>query len=475
MSQNLTISDTGLKLIKAFEGYRPVDRELITGQRIVGYGHRLYSEDAVMMNKGEAEAVLRADLEPFEDMLNSEVHAPISQSQFDALCSFAFNIGPKAFLKSDTLRALNNGRPLDAANGLDVWRKSEIAGKTYVVDALMRRRTAEKALFLRTERKLPAGREDLPPVQDTTIQGLSTEDALPVFTQDDANGIVATAPYTALVAPGRRREDGPAGALQLSELDIIDESDLPALEDASEDDISSEVAFDLDEDGFEADDVLVADEDHLDDDELDDVETDAPRPSPIAAAATDIVARLDALIEDADTRFEDRDTDWPENLITPETAESETVEIEPTKSSEANVIDLNTRTTRPLESVAAAPAEIVGDLPLVEDTPKKPVAVIDELAQDDAFRARTDSAAKYIETHPPETVLAETKEKNGLGLWIPVMLGFILLGAAAGIMIRGAEALLGAWGPIMAFTGLVIGIGLILAGIYAALRINSRN
>jgi len=85
MSQDLAISGTGLKLIKAFEGYRPVDRELISGQRIVGYGHRLYSEDAVMMNKGDAEKTLLSDLEPFEDMINSEVHAPMTQSQFDVL------------------------------------------------------------------------------------------------------------------------------------------------------------------------------------------------------------------------------------------------------------------------------------------------------------------------------------------------------------------------------------------------------
>ena len=85
MSQKLKISETGLKLIKAFEGYRPVDRELVTGQRIVGYGHRLYSEDAIIMDKSEAEEVLRSDLEPFEDMINSEVHAPISQSQFLSL------------------------------------------------------------------------------------------------------------------------------------------------------------------------------------------------------------------------------------------------------------------------------------------------------------------------------------------------------------------------------------------------------
>lgn len=471
MSQNFTISDTGLKLIKAFEGYRPVDRELITGQRIVGYGHRLYSEDAVMMNKGEAESVLRTDLEPFEEMINSEVHAPISQSQFDALCSFSYNIGPKAFLQSDTLRALNNGRPLDAANGLDIWRKSEIAGKTYVVDALMRRRTAEKALFLRTERDLPAGREDLPPVKDTTIAGLSTEDALPVFTEEDANGIVATAPYAALVAPSRRRDDGPAGALQLSELDIIDDSGSPGLtnsvEEGLSEDLMSDIAFDLDGgdiDGPDEEDALAADE---------------ARPSPIAAAASDIVARLDALIEDADTRFDDRDADWPESLISAEETsnmvENETADIDSTPGTKANVIDLNTRTTRLIGTASDTPAEIGGLLPPVEGTAKEPVLVIDELTQDDAFRARTDSAAKYIESHEPNVAPAELKANSGWGLLIPIFLGFTLVGAAGATMIKGSEAILGEWGPIIAFTGFVIGFGLILVGIYAALRINSRN
>lgn len=486
MSQNLTISDTGLKLIKAFEGYRPVDRELISGQRIVGYGHRLYSEDAVAMNKSEAETTLLRDLEPFEDMINTEVHAPISQSQFDALCSFAFNIGPKAFLQSDTLRALNNGRPLDAANGLDIWRKSEIAGKTYVVDALMRRRTAEKALFLRTERDIPAGREDLPPVKDTTIEGLSTEDALPVFTEDDANGIVATAPYNAAEAPMRRREDGPAGTLQLSELDIIEDE----LTEELADDPAENFAFDLDDDESPEINLTLAPDEEQDDEADDVVVTDEDRKSPIAAAATDIVARLDALIDDADTRFEDRDVDWPESLITAEeteTAETETAETETpeTETSEpeveksvetkGNVIDLNTRTTRAIEMPAEAPAEIKGTLPLVETVEKKPVMVIDELAQDDAFRIRTDSAAKYIETDAQDIIYSAPETSSGLGLWIPVLLGFILLGAAGGTLIRGAENLLGEWGPIIAFTGFIIGIGLILAGIYAALRINSRS
>ena len=483
MSQNLTISDTGLKLIKAFEGYRPVDRELITGQRIVGYGHRLYSEDAVVMDKAEAETTLRSDLQPFEDMINSEVHAPITQSQFDALCSFAFNIGPRAFLKSDTLRALNNGRPLDAANGLDVWRKSEIAGKTYVVDALMRRRTAEKALFLRTEGDLPAGREDLPPVEDTTIKGLSTEDALPVFTEDDANGIVATAPYAAKLAPTRRREDGPAGALQLSELDIVDDVEVPDSNDIL--DVTSSPAAEIDLDDLDLESQIETDLENDGDvafDLEDDGETDAKRPSPIAAAATDIVARLDALIEDADARFEDREADWPESLITPDVsdeteeidAEFQSVRDESDVEYEDNVINLNPRATRPIEVTAELPPKIDGDLPLVTQDKAVPVMVIDELAQDDAFRVRTDSAAKYIDTSAPDMVEVETDQRSGLGLWIPVLLGFILLGAAGGTMIRGAEALLGNWGPIIAFTGFVIGIGLILAGVYAALRINTR-
>lgn len=475
MSQTFSISETGLKLIKAFEGYRPVDRELVSGQRIVGYGHRLYSEDAVMMNKGEAETTLRSDLEPFEEMINSQVHAPITQSQFDALCSFAYNIGPKAFLKSDTLRALNNGRPLDAANGLDVWRKSEIAGKTYVVDALMRRRTAEKALFLLTERDLSAGREDLPPVKDTTIMGLSTEDALPVFTEDDANGIVAAAPYTAKTAPMRRREDGLAGALQLSELDIIEESDLKEMvsKELSEEIDSPAVEEALETQDLEAPALLKEDSDAAVAEVAADKAVETTRTSPIAAAATDIVARLDALIEDTGTQFEDRDEEWPESLISAEVPETAHI----TDVVDTNVIDLNTRGARASkEDISEAISETAKKpSSLDEPTDTDVVAVIDELAQDDAFRAKPDSAAKYIETYTPDTPADKAKGNMGAGLSIPIVLGLILSGTSAGAMIRGSVALLGEWGPIITFTGFVIGIGLALTGVYAMLRINSRN
>lgn len=459
MSRNLTISETGLKLIKAYEGYRPVDRELVTGQRIVGYGHRLYSENAVRMSKAEAEETLRIDLEPFEEMINTEVHAPLTQSQFDALCSFAYNIGPKAFLTSDTLRALNNGRPLDAANGIDIWRKSEIAGKTYVVDALMRRRTAEKALFLRTERDLPAGRADLPPVIDTTISTLSTEDALPVFSSDDANGVVATTPHDAAEPQFRRREDGPAGPLAATEIDT--DADIEAVETDLESNIMDLRLEDEITEG-ETLETLVNEEDGPDVSVED--ETDQ-RPSPIAAAATDIVARLDALIEDAGEDDAMDKADWPESLITSDTLEAddiveETVEIDLT---ETNVIDMS---------------ETFISEDVVE--PKKVDLVIDALAEDDAFRVklesehvRTDSAARYIQhsTATPTAQIVDAPVKSGAaGLWIPVILGFLLLGCSGALLKRGAEAIFGQWGPILVFSGIVIGVCLILMGVYAALR-----
>ena len=362
MDDKLKISDTGLKLIKAYEGYRPVDRELITGQRIVGYGHRLYNENAVRMTKAEAEETLRIDLEPFEDMINTEVHAPLTQSQFDALCSFAFNIGPRAFLTSDTLRALNNGRPLDAANGFDIWRKSQISGKTYVVDALMRRRTAEKALFLRTEGDLPAGREDLPPIEDTTIKGLSTEDALPVFSSDDANGIVASAPFDAASPQFRRREDGPAGPLASTEVEIDDDEKLeilsleePIMQLLPEDEI-------IDPDIIEETDEL---ESENDDEIVSENEVMSERTSPIAEAATDIIARLDALIEDAGEADEAVQEDWPDSLI-------ETEEISETTRLSDNVVEMDQDNKG---------VKIANEMGLSE---KEPDLVIDELAQDDA-------------------------------------------------------------------------------------------
>lgn len=253
MRDRFSISDVGLKLIKTYEGFRPVDMELISGQRVVGYGHRVSGDAAMLVTKAEAEALLLSDLAPFEAMINDNVFAPLSQSQFDALCSLAFNIGPKKFLQSDTLRALNNGRILDAAYGFDVWRRAMINGESYVVDALVRRRTAEKVLFLRPQlHSALAPRAELDAIMDEQLAGLSTEAPDPILEQsgiveqinyDETSRVDAPAKagletYTETgyierrnpdntnvikPTPMRRKDDHPGGVLTLSE--IFDDKD----------------------------------------------------------------------------------------------------------------------------------------------------------------------------------------------------------------------------------------------------------
>lgn len=196
MAHTFKISDFGLTLIKAYEGFRSVETTLVSGQRVIGYGHRFKDSEEPAISRAQAENLLKDDLAAYEDMVNENARAPLSQSQFDALVSLSFNIGPKAFLSSDVLHALNNGRPLEAAGGFDQWRKSVIDGKTYVVDALVRRRTAEKALFLRaSEGVVSAPRLELPPKRDTSVEAI--DDEISVFDKADAENLVEQAPYAA--------------------------------------------------------------------------------------------------------------------------------------------------------------------------------------------------------------------------------------------------------------------------------------
>lgn len=460
-SHGLTLSDTGLKLIKAYEGFRPVDRILVNGQRVVGYGHRLFNETPMQLSKADAEKLLKADLEAYEDMINENVHAPLTQGQFDALVSFAYNIGPKAFLESDTLRALNNGRPLDAANGLDIWRKSTINGKTYVVDALMRRRTAEKALFLKTENiPQPASGADLSPVKDDAVALLSTEDALPVFTHDTAAGIVAKVPFDARKPQNRRREDGPAGILMLSE--VIDEND------PFEDELPIDAETPWVEESFES--VLNLSDEIVDSTEVDIKSDLEPGRSVIAEAAADISDRLDALIENVREDDKAEDKNWPETLIQAVDPESEALEdnlvLFPGAGLRDEFSDDAAAPVAPSLLSKNEPRRQSEILPEV-DTQKEVDLIIDSLLEDDAMRVRSDSAARYIDLNPLAPV---TEEEGTLGFWMIMLGGFVLLGISLAAMLRGAENLMGEWGPLAVMAGLMIGGLMILGAAYYAIR-----
>ena len=97
---------------------------------------------------------LQEDLKEAARIVEQYVKVPLNQNQFDALCSFAFNVRPNLFRISTLLKKLNAGDYLGAANQFQRWiygGDQNGDGKVNSKDALaglVKRRKAEKDLFL---------------------------------------------------------------------------------------------------------------------------------------------------------------------------------------------------------------------------------------------------------------------------------------------------------------------------------------
>lgn len=167
------ISRAAIDLIKRFEGYRSKAAQLADGRWTIGYGHTLTAREGAEVSEKDAEALLLYDLIAVAHAVNEHVYTPLNQNQFDALCCFAFNIGVENFRRSSVLRRINEGQLLQAACGMELWRKADFEGERIVIDALVRRRAAEKTLFLTPmEGWVPAPSPILRPNIDADIAGI---------------------------------------------------------------------------------------------------------------------------------------------------------------------------------------------------------------------------------------------------------------------------------------------------------------
>ena len=148
MNPRHKISPAGIELIKSFEGYRRRAAQVPDGRWTIGYGHTKSAREGAEVSESDANALLLYDLMAVTSAVNDLTFTPLTQNQFDALVCFAFNVGVETFRKSTVLRRVNEGAMLQAACSFEMWRKAEFEGERIVVDALVRRRAAEKALFL---------------------------------------------------------------------------------------------------------------------------------------------------------------------------------------------------------------------------------------------------------------------------------------------------------------------------------------
>lgn len=141
-------SDNGIAHIKEFEGFRGKRYLCPANKPTIGYGHVIVdSERATLWNveltEDQATKLLMKDLVRFEDAVSAMVVVPLTQGQFDALVSFAYNLGEAKLRSSTLLKLLNAGDYEGARKQINRWVYSN--GKK--LDGLIRRRAREAEMF----------------------------------------------------------------------------------------------------------------------------------------------------------------------------------------------------------------------------------------------------------------------------------------------------------------------------------------
>ena len=158
----MSISEAGIQLIKSFEGCHNSPYKCPATLWTIGYGRVLYPDQARLKTdqrasyplrsehnrvfaNDEIDSLLEADLQRFSNgVLRYCPAAADNQCHLDAMVSFAYNVG-LGNLQSSTLRMKYNRADYQgAADEFLKWTKA--GGK--VLNGLVRRREAERALFL---------------------------------------------------------------------------------------------------------------------------------------------------------------------------------------------------------------------------------------------------------------------------------------------------------------------------------------
>ncbi|MGG4625174.1 lysozyme [Serratia odorifera] len=110
----------------------------------IGWGHTKGVNPGDQITQQQAEQFLDEDLAVFELTVNTSIKRAMTQNQFDAMVSLAFNIGGRNFAQSTLVKKFNAGDAPGAADQFPRWKFS--AGE--VMPGLVRRRGAERKLFL---------------------------------------------------------------------------------------------------------------------------------------------------------------------------------------------------------------------------------------------------------------------------------------------------------------------------------------
>ena len=142
-----------LKVIKQFEGCRLKAYKDSVGIETIGYGNTRYTDGAKVqmgdvISIEKADAMLYITLQDFAYWVDHFVEQALTQNQFDALCSFTYNVGVGAFRKSTLLKKINVN-PSDPSIEAEFlkFNKGRVNGKLTVLNGLTKRRQQESDLY----------------------------------------------------------------------------------------------------------------------------------------------------------------------------------------------------------------------------------------------------------------------------------------------------------------------------------------
>lgn len=175
----MKIDKTGINLIHKFESCKLKSYKAHKSEKYytIGWGH--YGKDVKQgqtITKAKADELFNKDIKVFENGVNNLVKIKITQSMFNALVSFSYNVGLGALKNSSLLKYVNSKQFEKASNEFKKWNKC--GGE--VLKGLVRRREERKE-FLRMGVnvegvKQNVSRETLPDLK--YYKGVSLVDAL---------------------------------------------------------------------------------------------------------------------------------------------------------------------------------------------------------------------------------------------------------------------------------------------------------
>lgn len=135
----------GVALIQSFESCQLTAYQDQRGIWTIGWGHTgAEVVEGLVWTQAQADAQFILDLHKTESAVMASLDVALTQNEFDALVCFTYNVGAGAEAHSTLVRLLNAGSLQAAADQFLVWDHANGVPNA----GLLRRRTAERALFL---------------------------------------------------------------------------------------------------------------------------------------------------------------------------------------------------------------------------------------------------------------------------------------------------------------------------------------